>query len=156
MATATESPGPNGSNGTSLAATRAATLAALNEMDAAADADKAPADEPAEKVEPDAEAEDAAEPDAADPGDEADESDEDEDADEGEEKAEDKEAKADPDLAKRLEQVKKAERRSRDALAAEREAFAQEKTNAIAQLQREWGPKIERAERIAGLEKRVT
>ncbi len=143
------------SNGvSSVAAQRAATLAAmeagehLEKVEPVVE-EKAPAPEP-EETETE-ETEDAPADEESEDDSDEDETDEDEDS---EEKPADAE-KTDPDLSKRLAQVKKAERRSRESLAkdtADRNAAIDRR---VADIEREWAPRIEKAERFEKMSARA-
>lgn len=130
-----------------LDAARSATLAAL-----VAGEDKAPVEKaPVETTETE-EVEEAAE-EVEDI--EEEQADEEESEEETEDDAEDEAAKADPDLAKRLAQVRKTERRGREALAKERAEAVSEFRRKEEAFVAEWKPKVERAERFDALSKQV-
>lgn len=76
---------------------------------------------------------------------------EDEDADDEESEEETKPGASDPDLNKRLDAVHKREKRAKESMAREREAYQREK----AAWEKEWAPKVELAEKVAELSRRV-
>jgi hypothetical protein len=154
----------DGSNGASMsvAAQRAATLAALESGEHLADGtDAKPAKskpvetDDADDSDDDLEADDdTADADVDEERDEvvADESDDDDDEEEREDEDEEEVDPAkEPDLAKRLDKVRRAERRSKETIARERSTFEKERDEFIAQ----WKPRVEAAAKFEKLAGRV-
>jgi hypothetical protein len=151
-----------GSNGasTSIAAQRAATLAALESgehLDDVADAKPAKAVEKDDDVEEADDEFETADQDSDDEDEErdevdAEESDDDEKDDVEESDDEDEvDASKEPDLAKRLDKVRRAERRSKETIARERATFEKERDEFISQ----WKPRVEAAAKFEKLAGRV-
>lgn len=129
-----------------LAADRAAFLSGDDgdelEQDSVAEANETEVDDDADLEEDDTD-DDTEE---ADDSDEEEEADDDSDLDEDDEEPGDKKPK-DPEVAKRLEQVRRTEQRMREQLAKERQSFEAERDKLIADLK----PRLERAEHFESL-----
>jgi hypothetical protein len=139
----------------SLAAQRAATLAALEageHLGEDAEPEKPAAKKPAEKVEQTEVADEKESDKDVDEDEDLDEDDDEEDLDDDADDEEDgAQVAKDPEVAKKIAQVQKAERRAKEMLARERATFDREREAFVA----EWKPKVEAAEKFAQLKNKA-